>query len=209
MSTPTFAAARRHLSRRDPVLKAVIARVGPCTLAPISDDPLTILVRCVVFQQLSTAAGRTIFSRLSDKVGGMPFRPQKLAKLSDAELRSCGLSGAKARTVAGLVEFATADPVRLANLLTASDDDVRATVTTVKGIGPWSADMFLMFGLIRPDVFPTGDLGIRTAVRNLYGFADLPTVAEMQEVAAKWSPHRTVASWYLWRSLDPVTDDIG
>jgi DNA-3-methyladenine glycosylase II len=203
MSRNPFDLARRHLSRRDPVLKAVIERVGPCTLAPTSADPLTLLVRCVVFQQLSTAAGRTIFHRIVEKTGGPPLPPDRLKLLSAEDLRSCGLSGAKQRAVAAVLAFDEANPGTLADLPTATDDEVRATVTTIKGIGPWSADMFLMFGdPIRPDVFPTGDLGIRSAIRNLYGFDHLPTPAEMAPVGDRWRPHRTVASWYLWRSLE-------
>ena len=89
--------------------------------------------------------------------------------------------------------------------LCTADEDIRETLITIKGIGPWTADMFLMFGLVRPDVFPTGDLGVRTAIRKLYGLGELPTPDQMHAIGDKWKPHRTVASWYLWRSLDPIT----
>jgi DNA-3-methyladenine glycosylase II len=197
----TYQKARRHLSRRDPVLKAVIQRAGKCLLEPKPDDPLRLLVRCVISQQISTKAAASIYDRLAAKVKE-PFTVAKLRKLTEADFRACGFSGGKYRAVVAILDHVTADRAFLKSLPDLEDEPFRAAVTQIKGLGPWSADMLLMFGFARLDVLPVGDLGIKLAFRDLYGLAELPTAARMEEIAEPWRPYRTVASWYLWRTRD-------
>lgn len=200
--------AVRHLSRRDGRLKALIKQVGPCTMAPVSDDPLTVLVRCVVYQQISTKAAASIFNRLAARLGGPPLPMAALAAATAEDLRGCGLSGPKQRAVRAILDHAAAEAGFLPGLAALSDDELRASVTRIKGFGPWSADMLLMFGLSRLDVLPVGDLGLRVGVRRLYGLAELPKPAELVAIAEPWRPYRSVATWYLWRSLDPTGTTI-
>jgi DNA-3-methyladenine glycosylase II len=210
MATPYYAKVRRYLSRRDAVLKAVIRDVGPCTWTPVFDDPLSLLIRCVISQQISTKAAETISSRLLAKLGEPPIRVEALAALDDEAFRSCGVSSPKVKTLRAVAAHIAADPSFLARLPQLPDDEFRLAVTQIKGIGPWSADMLLMFGISRPDILPTGDLGIKLAIRNLYGFGDrYPTVQEMTELANPWRPHRSVACWYLWRSLGEKSSAVG
>ena len=167
-------------------------------------DPLTLLVRCVISQQISTKAAETISTRLLAKLGS-PVRAAKLARLSDDDFRACGVSGPKQRALRAVADHVRANRGFLARLPDLPDDEFREAVTAIHGIGPWSADMLLMFGIARPDVLPVGDLGIKAAIRNLYGFGDrYPSAAEMADVAEPWRPHRSVACWYLWRSLGGV-----
>ncbi|MFO0931579.1 MAG: DNA-3-methyladenine glycosylase [Planctomycetota bacterium] len=191
-----------HLCRVDPVLADVVARVGPCTLrAPRRRDDFAALARAIVFQQLAGAAAETIHGRFAALFGGVPT-PEAVLACDVARLRAAGLSGAKAAAVTDLAR-ATTDG-RLAFPLPSrwTDDEVTARVTSVRGIGPWTAQMFLMFHLGRPDVLPVGDLGLRNAVRRAYRKRRDPTPATLERLAAPWRPWRSVATWYLWRSLD-------
>lgn len=199
-----YRTAQRHLARRDPVLKPLIRTVGPCTMQPASADPLTVLVRCVIYQQISTKAAATIFSRLAAHLGGPPVRHKKLAAASADDLRACGVSGPKQRTLRAILDHVAADRTFLRRVVDLPDDDLRAEVTRIKGFGPWSADMLLMFGLSRPDVLPVGDLGLRAGVRKHYGLEAMPTPAELERIAEPWRPYRSIATWYIWRSLGPV-----
>lgn len=201
MSTPFYQKARRHLGRKCPTLKAVIARVGPCTLVPKPDDPLTLLVRCVISQQISTKAAESISARLLAAIDGPPVNRETLAKMTPDEFKGCGVSGPKQRTLLAVCEHVAANPDLLPGFTTWDDDTLRERLTAIKGIGPWTVDMLLIFGLGRPDVLPVGDLGLKMAVRNQYGFKELPTAAEMIERAESWQPYRSIATWYLWRSL--------
>ena len=194
------AAAVRHLARRCPLMKDLIARVGPCTWAAVSPDPFTVLVWCIVYQQLSTKAAGTIFARLAATVGGVPIARDRLAALTETDFRACGVSGPKQRALRALADHVAADPALLVDTAARDDALLREQLTAIKGIGPWSVHMFLMFGLLRPDVLPVGDLGLRMGVRDEYGLADLPSPAELEAVAEKWKPYRSVATWYFWRS---------
>lgn len=196
--------AVRHLSRRDPVLKELIRRVGPCTMQPAVADPFTVLVRCVIYQQISTKAAATIFDRLAVHLGGPPVCPVKLGAASADDLRGCGVSGPKQRTLRAILDHTTADPEFLARVVVLEDDALRAEVTRIKGFGPWSADMMMMFGLGRLDVLPVGDLGLKTGVKEMYGLTEMPTATAMIERAEAWRPYRSVATWYFWRSRGPV-----
>jgi DNA-3-methyladenine glycosylase II len=192
--------ARRHLSRKCPVLKKLIAQVGPCTWAPVSDDPFTILVRCVIYQQISTKAAKSIFERLAAAAGGLPIGRDRLAALTEAEFKSCGVSGPKQRTLKAVAAHVAANPDLLPGIETREEALLRAQLTAITGIGPWSADMFLMFAISKPDILPVSDLGLRAGVRDEFGLKELPTAAELLELGERWRPYRSIATWYFWRS---------
>ncbi len=203
MSTPFYKKARQHLSRNCPVMKRLIGAVGPCTLVPNPADPFTLLVRCVIFQQISTKAARSIFDRLTAIVGGPPVQLPKLAKLTEAKFKACGVSGPKQRTLRAVLEHVQANPDLLPGIEERDDDLICEQLTEIKGIGPWSADMFLMFGLGRPDVLPVGDYGFRAALKTQFKLRKLPDPKKSMTLSKPWQPYRSIATWYLWRSLDP------
>ncbi len=191
------AAAVQTLRDADPVLRGVIDRVGPFRLTP-ERDLFALLVRVVISQQISMAAAKTVAGRLKAATPRGRFTATALNGMTIDEVRACGLSGVKAGYVKNLAAAARA--LRLKEFPSLSDEEVAARVTAVKGLGPWTARMVLMFGLGRPDVLPVGDLGIRNAARSLYGFETIPPLTE--HAAAHWAPWRTVAAWYLWRHVD-------
>ena len=200
--------ARRSLRRRDPVLGALIRRVGPCGIRP-QGDPYRSLVRSVVYQQLAGAAAAAIAGRLRRHFGGRIPRPERLLAAGDAELRAVGLSRQKIATLRG-VAGAFADGTLSSRRLRRMDDaQVVEAVTRIKGIGEWTAHMLLMFSLGSPDVLPVGDYGIRKGAQMLYGLAQLPGRPELEALGERWYPYRSVASWYLWQHeeiapLDPA-----
>lgn len=202
MTPADYARARRLLLRRDPVLAELIRTHGPCGLAAAQrSDHFSALVRAITGQQLSTKAAATIYGRLLALTpGGMS--PAALSALSDEHLRAVGMSRQKGAYFRDLCEQVISGALPLDRLDAMSDDDVIAALTQVKGIGRWSAEMFLMFRLHRPDVLPVGDLGIVTAVKNVYGLRKKPTPERLRQIGEAWRPFRSVASWYLWRSLD-------
>jgi len=193
--------ARRSLRRGDPVLGAVIRRVGACELRR-RGDPYRYLVRSVIFQQITGAAGRAIEKRLHAALGGRVPVPAQLRVAETETLRGAGLSRQKIesiRAIATAFDERTLDGRRLARL---SDEAVVEAVTQVRGVGEWTAHMLLMFSLGRPDVLPVGDYGVRKAARDLYGLAELPKRKELEALAEAWRPYRSVATWYLWRSTE-------
>lgn len=198
--------ARRALARRDPVLGAVIRRVGPCGLVP-RGDPYRYLVRSVLYQQLAGHAARAIEARVHARFGGRIPAPARLRAAPFATLRACGLSRQKIatlRAIAAAFDDGVLDARQLARL---DDDAVVEAVTTVRGVGPWTAHMLLMFSLGRPDVLPVGDYGVRKGAMALYGLPALPRPRELEALAEPWRPWRSVASWYLWRALEVVTPE--
>jgi DNA-3-methyladenine glycosylase II len=213
MSTPYYKKVRQYLSVNCPVMNRLITRVGPCTLVPKGDDPFTLLVRCVISQQISTKAAESIAGRLAallnDGATDGPIPLAKLSKLTEAKYKSCGISGPKQRTLRGVIDHVKANPTLLTDIPTLDDDSIREHLTAIKGIGPWTVDMFLLFGLGRPDVWPVGDFGVKVAVRTLFNLRKLPDAAKLTKIAKPWGPYRSVASWYLWRSLDPQYRDNG
>lgn len=193
-------------------MKRLIARVGPCTLAPNPGDPFTMLVRCVISQQISTKAAASIFAKVAAAAGGGPSGTSVpaiplagLTKLTEAEFKACGVSGSKYRTIRGVIDHA-ARPDSLAGIAQRDDDAIREQLIAIKGIGPWTVEMFLVFGLGRPDVLSVGDYGIRVAVKNEFGLRTMPKPAGLVKRAKPWQPYRSIAMWYLWRSLDPVAE---
>jgi len=193
--------ARRALRRGDPVLGAVIRRVGACELKR-RGDPYRYLVRSVLYQQITGAAGRAIEKRLHAAFGGRVPMPARLRVAETETLRSAGLSRQKIdsiRAIATAFDERTLDGRKLARL---PDEAVVDAVTQVRGVGEWTAHMLLMFSLGRPDVLPVGDYGVRKAARDLYGLEDLPKRKELEAIGESWRPYRSVATWYLWRSTE-------
>ena len=204
MRPPDYAGARRALMRRDPVLAAIIKQHGPCGLGAARDrfDHFAMLVRAIVFQQLSTRAATTIHTRLLAQMPGGTATPAALIALSDEQLRAAGISRQKAGYLRDLGEKVGAGVIPLDSVDTLGDEEVIAALTQVKGIGRWTAEMFLIFRLQRPDVLPLNDLGIVNAIRKAYGLRKTPTPDRMRKLGEAWRPYRSVACWYLWRSLD-------
>lgn len=199
-----YARARRVLMRRDPVLAPVIKAIGPCRMAERQrSDHLTALAGSIVSQQLSTKAAATIFGRF---VALFPA-PSTLSApavlvLDDATLRGVGLSGQKVRYMRDLCERIVDGRLELDLLDTLDDESVIERLTEVKGFGRWTAEMFLMFRLHRPDVLPVDDLGIVKAVQRLYKLRKRPDARKLNRLGEAWRPYRSVASWYLWQSLN-------
>ena len=200
--TPThIRSARRHLRAADAVMRSMIDAVGPYTLR-FEEDRFGLLVRSIVSQQISTIAARAIRKRLLELAGSEGLTAANLSRLTTEELRSVGLSSQKASYVADLASRVNDGTVDLQRIGRLSDERVVEVLTQVKGIGRWTAQMFLIFSLGRPDVFPHDDLGVRTAIRDRYGLADLPDKKTSHAIAAPWRPFASVASWYCWRTLD-------
>ena len=197
-------AARKHIAKRDPVMRNIVKSLGPFELE-VRGDPYQSLLRAILYQQLAGAAASAIERRfLAIFGGGIPTAAQLLA-VADEDLRGAGVSRQKSgymRSLAG--EFA-AGGLSDRLIRRASDEDVIAEVTRIKGIGRWTADMLLIFCLGRPDVLPVGDLGVQNSMRSAYGLDSLPTAAQMEEIAEPWRPYRSAATWYLWRRTDVIT----
>jgi len=201
--------ALAHLRRADARLAAVIDRVGAYD-APRRSDPYGALVRAILFQQLAGAAANAIqrkFFALYGADGQTPSPPQ-LLETTDEQFRGAGVSRQKMGYLRDLAAHVTDGRLRLTELPSMSDEDVIEHVTAVKGLGEWSAHMFLMFHLGRPDVLPVGDLGVRHGMRITYGLAALPTPKEALVIGAPWAPFRSVGSWYMWRAGEPIAPDI-
>jgi len=205
LSAEERAKAERALRRRDPVLGAVVRRVGPCGLRP-RGDPYASLHRAILHQQLAGAAAAAIEGRVKRLFGGRTPRPAAFLAADAASLHAAGLSRQK---LAALRDLARAfhegelDGRRLHRL---GDDEVVEAVTRVRGVGEWTAHMLLLSSLGRPDVLPVGDYGVRKAAQLLYGLDALPGRRELESLAEPWRPWRSVASWYLWRALDGPGD---
>jgi len=201
-------AAVRHLKRADPVLAHIIERVGPNRYgANGAGSHLDALVRSIVSQQLSTSAASTIHSRLLALVGVPNPLPEQWLALNDPDMRAAGLSRQKIAYIRDLARHVQDGELPMAKLHEMSDDEVIEALTRVKGIGVWTAQMFLMFRLGRPDILPVLDLGIRNAFRRAYRLRKDPTAKRMHAIAKPWAPYRSVASWYLWQSLElPLAD---
>ncbi len=201
--------AVKHLRRADQVMRELIKAVGPCELKPgARGDHFTTLLRAIVGQQLSAKAAETIWQRLiALHPNGRKLNPEDVLNATDAQLRAVGLSNAKVAYAKALADSVHSKTLRLDRLSRLDDDTIIDELVAVKGIGRWTAEMFLLFKLGRPDVWATDDLGLQNAVRNRYGVQ--PTKANMLKVAEPWRPWRSVASWYLWRSLALTAPSLG
>jgi DNA-3-methyladenine glycosylase II len=201
--TTSYRKAINHLKQSDPVLAGIIDQVGRYRVE-YSEPTFHTLAEAILYQQLNGKAAATIFARFTGAAGD-PLTPKAILKLTDAEMRAVGLSRQKTsylrdlseKTAAGLMEFE-----RMPDL---PEAEVIAHLTQVKGVGVWTAHMFLMFSLRRPDILPTGDYGIQAAIKKYYKKRNWPKPAVMEKIAKPWAPYRSIACWYLWRSLDIKT----
>jgi DNA-3-methyladenine glycosylase II len=192
--------AIHHLRKSDPVLSAIIERVGDYGIQFRPPDFET-LVKSIVSQQLSGRVASVIFGRLSAAVKGV-VTPQEILKLRPSRMRSLGLSTQKTAYIRDLARHTREGKVVFEELSALPDAEVILRLTQVKGVGVWTAHMFLIFALQRTDILPTGDLGVRNAIKKAYALEALPTAEEMERMAQRWRPYCTVASWYFWRSLE-------
>lgn len=185
---------------KDKYIKPLIKKYGPCKIKPgKKKDYFLDLVDAITSQQLSGKAALTIFNRVKEKLNGK-IEPDRILKLKDEELRSCGLSWAKVKYVKDLALKVKTNELEIKKLDKLADEKVSEELINVKGIGKWTAEMFLMFSLARPDIFPADDLGIRNGLKNMLKKELKPQ--EMDAFSLRWKPYRTVASWYIWRSLE-------
>jgi DNA-3-methyladenine glycosylase II len=195
--------AINHLKKSDPVLAGIIEKVGPYRMQ-YSEPTFHHLAESILYQQLNGKAAATIFSRFTAAAGD-PLTPRGILKLSDAEMRAIGLSRQKTSYLRDLSEKTKAGLMEFERMPELSDQDVIAHLTQVKGVGVWTAHMFLMFTLHRPDILPTGDYGIQAAIKKHYKKRKWPKPAVMEKITKPWVPYRSIACWYLWRSLDIKT----
>jgi len=201
MTTTDYVKARRPLARRDPVIRDLMKRHGPCGLADAQhEDAFTALTHAIISQQLSTKAAATIARRFDALFDGPPT-PAAVARLTDEQLRAVGFSSQKVRYIRDLSARVADGSVPLNQVNELPDEDVIQSLTRVKGIGRWTAEMFLMFRLHRPDVLPVDDLGILKAVQRAYGLRKMPRPERLTKIGEPWRPYRSVACWYLWKSL--------
>ncbi len=198
-----YCKAQRHLARRDAILKKLIRHVGPCTLRH-NPDGFATLARSIISQQISTKAAISISTKLEKEAGRAGLTPRGILKLTPEQLRACGLSTTKARSVRDLAEKVQSGEVPIRKLPEMSDEDVIATLVPVYGIGRWTAEMYLIFSLGRLDVLPVADFGLRAAVKRHYELAELPEKQELVQLGEPWRPYRSIATWYCWRSLGTV-----
>jgi DNA-3-methyladenine glycosylase II len=200
--------ALNHLREADPILASIIERVGPPKIA-YREPTFEALARSIVFQQLSTKAARTIYGRLEEAAGGK-LTPEAIQALSVGEMRRAGLSKQKMGYIRDLAEHALSGKVDFDRLPAMSDEEVIVALTDIKGVGVWTAHMFLLFALRRPNVLAVGDLGVQTAIKRYYNKRALPKPAHIEKLAVKWRPYCSTACWYLWRSLElPVVAKNG
>jgi DNA-3-methyladenine glycosylase II len=193
--------ATEHLRKADPVLAAIIDRVGPYRIQ-YREPIFQTLVRSIVYQQLNGKAALTIFNRLAEAAKADPLTPESILKLRPARMRTLGLSKQKLTYIRELARFTRSGEINFDLYPTLEDTHVIEQLTRVKGVGVWTAHMFLIFALRRPDVLPTGDLGVRAAIKKAYNLPEMPKPADMERIASAWRPYCSVASWYLWRSLE-------
>jgi DNA-3-methyladenine glycosylase II len=198
-----YARAQRLLRRRDPAIAALIRKHGDCGLAAAQrTDHFAALVRAIVGQQLSTKAAATIYRKFVDALPGGAPTVAGISAMTDEQLRGVGMSRQKTAYLRDLCGKVASGALHLDSLDSMADDAVIAELTQIKGIGRWTAEMFLMFRLHRPDVLPVGDLGIVNAVQRVYRLRKKPTPERILKLGEAWRPYRSIASWYLWRSLE-------
>jgi DNA-3-methyladenine glycosylase II len=192
--------AHRHLSRKDQVMKRLIQLTGPCTLQH-DPDGFGVLVRSIVSQQISTKAAKSILARLMEL---QPLTPAALLKQKPDKLRAAGLSASKLRAILDLSEKVREGSLNLKELPDLDDEEAISRLLPVYGIGRWTAEMYLIFSLGRPDVLPLSDLGLRAGMQKQYQLEDRPAAARLTELAQPWRPYRSIATWYIWRSFGAV-----
>lgn len=198
-----FHNAQHHLGKQDRVLKRLVADLGPCTLT-YNADGFSVLARAIVSQQISSKAAKAISGRLQATLGRAGICPAAIRRAKDEKLRAAGLSASKVLSLRDLAEHCHAGAIDFQELPALDDEEVIARLIPVRGIGRWTAEMFLMFSLGRPDVLPLADYGLRAGVRKNYQLADIPGKQELLDLAEPWRPYRSIATWYIWRSLGNV-----
>ncbi len=201
--------AEKHLTKHDRVLRAIIKKHGPCRLSPQRKKPFETLVGSIISQQLSTKAASTIEQRFRKIYAPKRFPTcEQISATDEPTLRACGLSGQKIRYIKDLAGKVSDGSVHLAKLDRMEDDDIIAELTQIKGIGVWTVHMYLIFSLGRLNVLPTGDLGVRSAIKRQYALTELPSHQEVVDLSTSnnWQPYQSIASWYLWRSLENKPD---
>jgi DNA-3-methyladenine glycosylase II len=196
-------AAVRHLKSSDPILAAIIERIGPCRME-FGPPEFCSLAEAIVYQQLNGKAAVTIFKRFCD-LAGDPVTPEGILKLTEVQMRSVGLSKQKSSYLVDMAQRATRGELNFTRLAEMADEAVIQHLTQVKGVGVWTAQMFLMFTLRRPNILPTGDYGVQVAMKKHYRKRKLPKPEQMEKIARPWEPYRSIACWYLWKSLDIKT----
>lgn len=194
-------AVAKHLRAADPILAPHVSLISSMTLV-VSEDPFVDLVHSIIDQQLSEKAGRTIFERFLALFPKGMVTPDAVLALEDQTIRDVGVSWSKVSYIKAIAQAVRSKSVDFASIATLGDEDVIASLTTIKGVGRWTAEMFLMFSLGREDIFSYGDLGLRRAIQRLYGFRKEPTRRQMEKIVRRWSPYRTYAARILWRTLD-------
>jgi DNA-3-methyladenine glycosylase II len=199
---PDYTIARRHLMKADPKLSLIIRRIGPCELHSVAPrDPFDALCMAIASQQLSTKAAATIYGRFADLFPNRKPSPERVMTLTDDEIRGCGFSRPKVTFIKDLASHVLDGRLDLKGLKKHADDDVMQQLVAVKGIGRWTAEVFLMFRLGRPDILPADDLGLMNAVQRAYKLRTRPDAKKLRRMGEAWRPYRSVASWYLWQSL--------
>ena len=196
-----YSKAKLHFKKADPILSVAAERHAIANIRR-SNDVFRDIVRAVAGQQLSGKAAQTIFGRVEGLVGAKPFRPETFLSLNESDLRSCGLSHAKASTVLVLSHAIADGRMDMGSLHMLADEEIVAALRSIKGIGPWTAEMILMFSLGRKDIFSKGDLGLRKGIMKLYKLKKMPSDKMMDKLARAWSPYRTYAARVLWRVAD-------
>ena len=195
--------AINHLKESDPILRAIIEQVGPCRME-FGEPVFHSLAEAIVYQQLNGKAAVTIFKRFA-ALAGEPLTAERIAKLTAEQMRSVGLSKQKSSYLRDMAERAIRGELSFTHLPEMTDEEVTKHLTQVKGVGVWTAQMFLIFTLKRQNILPTGDFGIRMAMKKHYHKRKLPNPVQMEKIARPWEPYRSIACWYLWRSLDIKT----
>lgn len=198
-------AAQKHLADASPELLELVPRVGACTLKP-RRDYFVVLAKAIFSQQISTKVAAVLFGRFRDQFPARRPTPQRTIELfrDPAAARICGLSRQKEAYIIDLARHFTNGSIPTRKLSSMSDEEVIEALTCVKGIGRWTAEMFLIFTLNRPDVLPVDDLGLRAAVKRIYNLRKLPDAKRLRKLAEPWAPYRSIATWYLWRGTAPA-----
>jgi DNA-3-methyladenine glycosylase II len=194
--------AMRHLQSADHALSGLIKKHGPCTITPALANPFHALASSIVSQQISAHAARAIKGRLFDLLGSAHFTPEGILRLSAKNFRAAGLSRAKIEYIRGLAQAVKNGELDFASIAKCGDEEVITKLTTLSGVGRWTAEMFLIFGLGRPDVLSVHDAGLKKGFKVTYRLPQMPSAPEMLSISEPWRPYRSVASWYLWRVVD-------
>jgi DNA-3-methyladenine glycosylase II len=202
LDKPLIKKAIKHLNSSDKVLSALIKKHGPCTITPALDNPFHALTSSIISQQLSAHAARAIKGRLFDLIGTERFTAENISKMSFNQFRTAGLSKAKIGYIRRLASSVRNGEFDLSSFVNLEDEEIISMLTTFPGIGRWTAEMFLIFALGRPDVLSVNDAGLKRGLKISYKLLEIPSEDEMISISDSWKPYRSVASWYLWRVVD-------